>query len=58
MLTDMLALATLVAFLTSATVLALIVRHHTGDDFGPSMRDFAAFRVELAAVGRRDQARV
>ena len=57
MLTDMLALATLVAFLTVASGLALIVRYRTGDDFGPSMRNFAAFRAALAGVGRRDQVR-
>ena len=38
--------------------LALMRRHHAHDDFGPSVRAYAAFRATLAAVDRRDQARI
>ncbi len=37
---------------------ALLRRHHAHDDFGPSVRDYAAFRATLAAVDRRDDARL
>ena len=38
--------------------LALTRRHHSHDDFGSSVRDYAAFRAGLAAVDRRGEARV
>ena len=35
---------------------AIVRRAHSHDDFGPSVRDYAAFRAALAAVDRRDDA--
>jgi len=40
------------------TALALTRRHHSHDDFGPSVQDYAAFRAALAAADRRDEARI
>lgn len=46
----MLALAALVALLAGLGTVALVVRRHTHDDFGPSLQDYAAFRAALAAT--------
>jgi hypothetical protein len=41
--------------LCTAIVMLVVRRHHGHDDFGPSVRDYAAFRAALAAADRRDQ---
>ena len=51
-------LAAVLGVLIGGAVAALLaLRHHPRDDFGPSVRDFAAFRAALAATGRRGRAR-
>lgn len=55
----MLVLTALIALLGGLGTVALVVRRHTRDDFGPSLRDYAAFRAALAAIGSpRDRVRV
>lgn len=55
----MLALAALTILLAGLGAIALVVRRHTHDEFGPSLRDYAAFRAALSATGRaRDHVRV
>jgi hypothetical protein len=48
----MLALATMVALVTVLGSVALVVRPRAHDDFGPSLREYAAFRAALSATGR------
>jgi hypothetical protein len=55
----MLGLAALVVLVAAVATLAFVARPHRRDDFGPSVRDYAAFRAALAATGQtRDHVRV